>query len=75
MDVAVRRNPQDWIDHVFSAKAVEKGGVVRRAVAWVEHEIGREAFVDAVRNRGFHLLEAGGQFVVICTRGPIQWIV
>ncbi|MEL7166807.1 MAG: N-(5'-phosphoribosyl)anthranilate isomerase [Pseudomonadota bacterium] len=64
-----------WIDHMFSAKAVERGGVIRRAVPWVEHEIGRTRFIAEVERRGFHLLECGHQFVVICSRGPIRKLV
>ncbi|MEM6758109.1 MAG: N-(5'-phosphoribosyl)anthranilate isomerase [Pseudomonadota bacterium] len=64
-----------WLDHMFSAKAVERGGVVRRAVPWVEHEIGRARFIAEVEKRGFHLLECGHQFVVICARGPIRKLV
>ncbi|MEL6959684.1 MAG: N-(5'-phosphoribosyl)anthranilate isomerase [Pseudomonadota bacterium] len=64
-----------WIDHMFSAKAVGRGGVIRRAVPWVEHEIGRARFIAEVERRGFHLLECGHQFVVICSRGPIRKLV
>ncbi|MAQ83266.1 MAG: N-(5'-phosphoribosyl)anthranilate isomerase [Maritimibacter sp.] len=67
--------PDQWIELLFSAKAVGDGGVVRRSVDWVEAEIGRATFVAAVRARGFHLLEAGGQFIVICNRAPMRRLV
>ncbi|WP_233192970.1 N-(5'-phosphoribosyl)anthranilate isomerase [Acidimangrovimonas sediminis] len=72
MDMATADDTERWLDHLFSAKAVARGGVIRRSVAWVEHEIGRERFIGAVAERGFSLLECGGQFVVICQRGPIR---
>ena len=75
MHKPVHARPDSWIDHVFSAKAVERGGVVRRSVTWVEHEIGRERFLQEVRRRNFHLLESGGQFIVICSRAPIRKLV
>ena len=75
MAFAIRHNPEDWIIQIFSAKSVEKGGVVRRSTAWVDHEIGRERFIAEVRSRGFHLIEGGGQFVVICNPAPIRLIV
>ena len=75
MQAAAHTNPDNWITHVFSAKAVESGGVIRRSVAWVEHEIGQARFVEEVRQRGFHLIEASGQFIVICSPGPIRRIV
>lgn len=67
-------NAQVWLDDLFSAKAVGKGGIVRRAVRDVEREIGRPALVAEVRRRGFHLLECGGQFIVICNVGQMQVI-
>jgi hypothetical protein len=66
--------PRVWLDIVFQAKAVEKGGVVRRAVRDVEHEVGRDAFLAEVRRRGFHMVECGGQFIVICNTGLMQVI-
>jgi len=61
-----------WVDQVFSAKSVQRGGVVRRSLRWVEAEVGREVFVAEVRRRGWHLVECNGQLVVFCTRRPIQ---
>ena len=63
---------QAWLDDLFSAKAVAKGGIVRRAVHDVEREIGRPAFVAEVRRKGFRLIECGGQFIVICNPGQVQ---
>jgi hypothetical protein len=55
-----------WLQTIFSAKAVRRGAVVRRSAAWVEREVGRERFIDEVRRRGFHMVESGGQLIVIC---------
>ena len=71
----LRSTSNDWIDQVFSAKAVERGAVIRRAVPWVEKEIGRVPFVREVRRRGYTLLEAGTQFIVICNQDPVRRIV
>ncbi|MDF0601804.1 N-(5'-phosphoribosyl)anthranilate isomerase [Psychromarinibacter sp. C21-152] len=75
MESPVHTRPEAWIAHVFSAKAAMRGGVIRRSVAWVRNEIGEDRFVDEVRLRGFHLLECGGQFVVVCNRAPIRRLV
>jgi hypothetical protein len=63
---------QAWLQDPFSAKAVGKGGMVRRAVRDVEREIGRFALAAKVRRRGFHLIECGGQLIVICNPGQMQ---
>jgi hypothetical protein len=61
-----------WVAQVFSAKTVRYGGVVRRSLRWVEAEVGRTAFEQEVRRRGWHLVECNGQFVVFCTPNPIR---
>lgn len=55
-----------FFHQLFSAKAAQKGGIVRRAVRDVEREVGRAALIAEVERRGFHLVECAGQFVVIC---------
>jgi hypothetical protein len=67
-------NTQARLDDLFSAKAVARGGIVRRAVRDVDREIGRTALLAEVRRRGFHLIECGDQFIVICNRGQMQVI-
>lgn len=62
--------PHAWLEDLFSAKAVDKGGIVRRAV----RDVGRAALLAEVRRRGFHLIECGGQFIVICNPGQMQVI-
>lgn len=61
-----------WAESVFSAKAVDRGGIVRRSVASIEREIGREAFEAEVKRRRFHLIEIGGQYVVLCNMGHMR---
>ncbi|SFP20696.1 N-(5'-phosphoribosyl)anthranilate isomerase [Tranquillimonas alkanivorans] len=61
-----------WIAQVFSARAARSGGVVRRSRAWVAREVGQERFEAEVRRRGFHLIEAGTQLIVICHPAPIR---
>ncbi len=66
------QDPDFWIAAIFSAKAVQNGGVVRRNRVWVEREIGRTRFEDEVRKRGFHLIEVGQQLVIICNTGQFR---
>ena len=69
-----RQKSDDWIDHLFSAKAVQKGGVVRRSVDWVTREVGTEKLELEVRRRHFRMVRAGGQFIIICSQDPVQII-
>ncbi len=67
------RNPaaDQWIAMIFSAKAAQ-GGVVRRSIAWVDREVGRDRFLAEVRARGFHLLASRSQFIVVCHSDPVK---
>ena len=72
---AIRPSPPGggaWLENIFHAKSVARGGIVRRAVRDVEREAGREALFAEVRRRGYHLVECGGQFIVICNSGHLQ---
>lgn len=69
----VHSTPDQWIALIFSAKAAQ-GGVVRRSIAWVDHEVGRDRFIAEVRARGFHLLASRNQFIVVCNRDPVQML-
>ena len=64
-------NPS-WCAAVFGAKSASRGGIVRRAVRDIEREFGRDAFFAEVRLRGFHLVECGDQFIVICNDGQMK---
>lgn len=59
-----------WIAQIFSAKSAA-GGVVRRSIAWVDREVGRDRFVAEVRARGFHLVASRSQFIIVCSRDPV----
>ena len=62
----------EWIDQMFDAEAVDKGGIVRRSVADVEKYASKGELMEAVRSRCFHLLETGNQFVIICNTGEFK---
>jgi len=53
---------------------VQRSGVVRRKICDVERKVGRQALELEVRRRGFHLTEAGSQFIIICSRQEIRLI-
>ncbi|PTE22382.1 N-(5'-phosphoribosyl)anthranilate isomerase [Cereibacter changlensis JA139] len=64
-------DPETWIALIFAAKAA-KDGVIRRSISWVDREVGRDRFLFEVRRRGFHLLMAGDQFVIVCDPRPVH---
>lgn len=69
-----RPRKQEWLDQIFRAKSAQTGGVVRRKVADVDREVGRDTLELEVRRRGFHMVECGRDFVIFCSRAPIRMI-
>ncbi|GIT91931.1 hypothetical protein JANAI62_23880 [Jannaschia pagri] len=64
-----------WVEQLFSAKQVARGGVLRRSIVDIDRKIGRMRLMQEVEARGFRLLEAGGQYIIICTRKPMRLLV
>jgi hypothetical protein len=74
LDILRLSDPDGCIREIFAAKAVAKGGVIRREIRWIDREIGRDRFLAEIRARGIHLVETGGQWIVICNRGVFRVI-
>ena len=75
MDTVIgQADPERWIAEMFSAKSMARGGVIRRDRRWIDREIGWDRFMAEVRMRGFHLIETGGQWIVICNTGFLRVI-
>lgn len=45
---------------------------MRRNIADVKEHASEEELLYEVRQRGFHLIETGNQFVVICNKGVLK---
>ena len=67
-------SPEVWLQDLFSSKAVNHGGVVRRKARDVERFVGMDLFLSEINRRGFQVAENGGQFVIFCDREPIRWV-
>ncbi len=66
--------PELWMQQVFEAKAAREGGVVGRRSWDVERIVGRDAFLNELRRRGYHAVENAGQLVIFCNQEPIRLI-
>lgn len=63
-----------WIDQIFKAKAVKRGGIVRRKVANVKKYATFKALKLEVKRRGFHMLRSGEQYLIFCHKGEFKVI-
>ncbi|MEM8977915.1 MAG: N-(5'-phosphoribosyl)anthranilate isomerase [Pseudomonadota bacterium] len=61
-----------WLHQLFSAKAVNKGGVLRRAKHDVARNIGLEQLILEVKRRGFHMIETDAQLIILCNNGHFR---
>lgn len=67
--------PEQWLQNIFTAQEVRKGGVLKRQIRDVERICGQDMFLDEVRRRGFQLVRNGKHFVVFCNSEPIRRVV
>ncbi len=63
---------QSWLDPIFGADQVFRGGVVRRAITDVDKLCSLGDLLAEVRSRGFHLIETGDQSIVVCNEGYLK---
>lgn len=59
-----------WVDQMFQAAAAN-GGVVRRARADVDKYASLAEVIAEAKTKGFHVIETGGQVVVLCHAGQM----
>ena len=65
-------NPYSYIREIFRADTVKRGGIVRRKIADVQRLASYRALLDEVKERKFHLIETGDQYVIICNPGNFK---
>jgi hypothetical protein len=61
-----------YIRNIFRADAAKNGGLVRRKVEDVHRLATFHELLKEVKERGFHLLETGDQYVIICNLGKFK---
>lgn len=59
-----------WSDQIFQATAAN-GGVVRRSRADVNQYSSLQEIIIEAQQRCFHVIETGGQVVVLCHPGQL----
>ena len=64
-----------WVTHVFSAKSAREGGGIRRKIRDIEKYVGREAFENELRRRGYHAVENAGQMIIFCNQEPVRLVL
>jgi hypothetical protein len=65
-------SPYEAINQIFAAASAKSGNVVRRSKANIDKDELFSYLLKEVQSRGFHLLETGDQYVIICNTGHIK---
>jgi hypothetical protein len=60
-----------WITQIFDADSAKQGGVVRRSRESVSRYATMRELVAEAKQRNFHVLETGGQVVILCHEGEL----
>jgi hypothetical protein len=67
-NVPPHTSPEAFLAHVFGAKAVRDGKIVRRSLRDIDRYIGRERFVAGGAPARFRAVENAGQMVIFCNQ-------
>ncbi len=67
-------SPEVWLHDLFTSKAVQQGGVIRRKARDIERFAGMDLFMREIHRRGYQVAENSGQIVIFCNRAPVRWL-
>ena len=67
-------SPDIWLADLFTSKAVQRGGVIRRQARDIERFVGMDRFMAEIRRRGYQVAENSGQIIIFCNRAPVRWL-
>jgi len=67
-------SPEVWLRDLFTSKAVQQGGVIRRKARDIERFAGMERFMAEIHRRGYQVAENSGQIIIFCNQAPIRWL-
>jgi hypothetical protein len=64
-----------WIEQIFESQQAKKGGIVRRKWNSVRRFASQAELVAAVKDKGFHIILNGDQYVIFCNKADIRIIL
>ena len=67
-------SPEVWLNDLFTSKAVNQGGVIRRKARDIERFVGMDRFMVEIDRRGYRAAENTGQIIIFCNRSLIRWL-
>ena len=65
-------SPYESINEIFRAASARNGNIVRRKIANVNKYASLKYLLKEVQTRGFHLVETGDQYIIICNTGMLK---
>jgi len=74
-DMNKKITPKAWIDQMFKAKIAQNGGPIRRKKSTIEKHASLDGVKEEAKKRGWHIVEVGEQWVVICNKGTVKIVL
>ena len=65
-------SPYECINEIFRAASANNGNVVRRKIKNIIKDASLRDLLSEVRTRGFHLIETGDQYIIVCNTGELK---
>ena len=72
--MAAKLTPKKWIAQVFGSDIAKRGGHVRRKLSSIDRFASRDDLTAEVKKRGYHIVEIGDQWVIVCNKGNVKLI-
>jgi hypothetical protein len=71
-DLIPPQSPDHWLSAAFSSTTATSGGVIKRRLSDIDRIVGRDRFLDEVRERGFQAIENADTLIVFCNHAPVR---
>lgn len=64
-----------WTSQIFDSKQAKNEGIVRRSIESVRKFSSEAELLDAVKERGYHLIRTEKQYIILCNTGIIKLLI
>jgi hypothetical protein len=63
-----------WVNQIFQSQMARRDGVVRRKITSIDQFASRAEVQAACRQRGYHIVEHGDQWLIFCDKASVKII-
>jgi hypothetical protein len=67
-------NEPRWVEQIFESQIARRGGVVRRKMSSIHQYASLDAVREAAERRGYHIVQHGDQWLMLCDEADVRII-